>query len=270
MQSIKQIGNVDWTYNDIRNCIPDFLELYKQRPVRDNQGGMKSPHMFAVWFLLRQLNPKYVIESGVWKGQGTWLIEKALPDAQIFSIDPVLSYREYKSRRASYFSKDFSRIDWSCIPDKGRTVLFFDDHQNALERIRAGRESGFRHFIFEDNYPLDKGDCYSLKKVFQHAGHLPVKSGMSMLQFIRNRFKKNNQLYIAPNTEDARYLNQVLDIYYEFPPVIKKSITRWGDSWDDEIYPTPKPLFRDKENDTLSIFDQDALSYTWICYARIR
>lgn len=270
MQNLIQIGETGWTCDDIRNSIPEFLELYKQRPIQNNRGGMESPHMFATWFILKQINPEFVIESGVWKGLGTWLIEKTLPDAHVFSIDPELSHRKYKSSRVRYFNRDFSKLDWSFIPEKSKAVLFFDDHQNAFERVRAGRESGFRHFIFEDNYPAGIGDCYSLKKALQHAGHNPGKPETSLFKFIRNGFRKNIREQILPNTEDSRYLNEVLDIYYEFPPVIKKSITRWGDSWDDDRYPTPKPLFRDNENETLSEFDQDALSYTWICYARIR
>lgn len=164
MGNLIQIGDVNWTYDDIRQSIPNFLELYKQRPIWDNQGGMKSPHLFATRFILKQIKPEFVIDSGVCKGLGIWLIEKTLSDAHVFSIDPELSHRKYKSSRVHYFNRDFCKLDWSFIPEKSKAVLFFDEHQSAFERVWAGKESGFRHFIFKDNYPAGIGDCYSLKK----------------------------------------------------------------------------------------------------------
>ena len=63
----------------IINKVREFQALYQQRPVKDNMGGMLSPHLFNTWKYLTEIKPKVVIESGVWKGLGTWLIEKALP-----------------------------------------------------------------------------------------------------------------------------------------------------------------------------------------------
>ena len=136
MQEIKQIGEVSWTYDELRESLPEFLELYAQKPINNNQGGKKTPHMFATWFMLKKIQPKNVIESGIWKGQGTWLIEKTLPNTNIYSIDLNLSIREYVSNKVQYFDQDFSEIDWSCITDKNDTILFFDDHQNSLERLK--------------------------------------------------------------------------------------------------------------------------------------
>jgi len=271
MQEIKQIGNVDWTYEELRESILEFLELYKKKPLPDNEGGMKSPHMFATWFLLKKINPKNVIESGIWKGQGTWLIENILPNANIFSIDLKLSLRKYISNKVKYFDKDFFKIDWSIIPDKENTVIFFDDHQNAVERIRKGMTLGFKQYIFEDNYPKKQGDCYSLKKAFQHAGLDPADTGSKNIrQIIKNFIKPAKSTKVLPNSEDSDFLKNVLKIYYEFPPVFKKEKTRWLDNWNEEDYPTPEPLFEKPEQDYLNVFEKDATSYTWICYAKLK
>ena len=268
MQEIRELGEVSWTYDEIRNTIPDFLEIYKQKPIDDNQGGMKSPHMFATWFLLKKINPKNVIESGVWKGQGTWLIEKTLPDAKIYSIDLNLSKREYLSEKVMYFDTDFFNIDWSIIQEKENTILFFDDHQNAFERIKKCKGLGFKYYLFEDNYPSGPGDCYSLKKAFQHAGFEPDSKERGLSKIIKTLLGKTNR--VAPNSKDASYLKRVLEIYYEFPPVFIKKKTRWGDNWDGEIYPTPLPLYEEVEHDYLRVFREEADSYTWLCYAKIR
>lgn len=270
MQEIKQIGNVEWNYDEIRKSIPGFIELYKQKPIRDNQGGMKSPHMFATWFMLKKINPQNVIESGIWKGQGTWLIENTLPNANIFSIDINLSRRKYVSDRVKYFDNNFFDIDWSVISEKEDTVLFFDDHQNAIERIRKGKELGFKQYIFEDNYPAKQGDCYSLKKAFQHAGFYSKTGKQNIIQFIKNLIKPSRLKNILPNSKDSEYLKNLLDIYYEFPPVFKKEKTRWGDNWDNENYPTPDPLFENSEYAYLKLFEDEAIFYTWICFARLK
>lgn len=68
MQKVKSLGDSPGTNEEIRNSIPEFLTLYEKRPMKDNAGGMSSPHMFATWFMLKKLQPKYVIESGVWRG----------------------------------------------------------------------------------------------------------------------------------------------------------------------------------------------------------
>ena len=63
----------------------------------------------------KKIKPKFVIESGVWKGQSTWLIEKTLPKAKILALDVKLNKREYisKSKNVIYSNKDFKFLDQS-------------------------------------------------------------------------------------------------------------------------------------------------------------
>jgi hypothetical protein len=271
MQHINQIGELSWGYSEMRDAIAEFMELYSNRPVSLNDGGMKTPHMFATWFMLKKLKPEIVIESGVWKGQGTWLIEQALPDAKLYCIDLNLGYREFISESATYFEQDFEIIDWSFIESKDRALLFFDDHQNALNRIRKGKILGFKHFIFEDNYPALQGDCYSLKKAFQHAGFTPQKiENIGLKQKIKSFFGNNSMNDIEPNPDDANFLNDALDVYYEFPPLFKRELTRWNDKWDDENYPTPDPLFKNDSKVLYPLLFEEAIYYTWICYCKLK
>ena len=82
-----------WNKEDILEELKLFIELYKNRPIKTNIHGMMFPHMFAVFFILRKLKPEFIIESGVYKGQSTWLIEKTLPQTEILSIDINLKQR---------------------------------------------------------------------------------------------------------------------------------------------------------------------------------
>ena len=266
-EGVTEIGNVDWNNSDILDSLDDFIEIYKKRPILDNTGGMKAPHLFATWFMLKRLNPEVVIESGVWKGLGTWLIEKALPEAKIYAIDPCPHFKEYISPNAEYLTEDFGKTDWSKISNKGKTALFFDDHQDALKRIKEANSFGFKHLIFEDNYPPSQGDCYSLRKVFAGVGFSPKKLKIKGLRSFLRYFSREGR--IRPNSSDGDYLERNLEVYYEFPPVYKPDITRWGDPWTDQKYPTKMAFFDSKLPEKLSFFQEEGQFYTWICYAKI-
>ena len=72
-----EIGAPPWSRSEILDHIDEFAALYADRPVKENRGGMKAPHLFALWFIARKLAPDLIVESGVWKGQSTWLLENA-------------------------------------------------------------------------------------------------------------------------------------------------------------------------------------------------
>ena len=88
-----------WSEEEIVEEIKVFNQIYKERPIIENLHGMRFPHMFATYFILKKIKPDFVIESGIYKGQSTWLIEKTLPNAKILSIDLDLSQRIYISKK---------------------------------------------------------------------------------------------------------------------------------------------------------------------------
>lgn len=275
MGKVVTIGKPPWSDHEMLSNLEAFASLYEDRPIEDNTGGMKSPHMFLAWFVLQRLQIKTIIESGVWLGQGTWFFERACPDAELHCIDPDLARIQYRSKRATYYDRDFSTIDWRHL-DKERTVAFFDDHQNAYERVKTAKRFGFKHLIFEDNYPPSQGDCYSLKKAFMHSGFTNTHRSLKrrFRETVR-RVQGKNPIHIPsnevpPNDGDANYLEDNLDIYCELPPVFKTEVTRWSDTWDAETYPTVEPLLRSQSHQYQKIFFDDATSYTWMCYAKLR
>jgi hypothetical protein len=280
---VVQIGNPPWTRSEMLGALDDFARLYANRPIQDNQGGMKAPHMFAVWFMVSRLSPDLIVESGVFKGQSTWLLEQACPTAELVCIDVFLGRREYISRTASYSDRDFGEHDWSRVTD--RSLVFFDDHQDAYKRLQLCRWFGFKHVIFEDNYPLARGDCYSLKQAFSGTGSYaaPLRKttsshGISRRLLRRLARSRRSDEIAQPshggaqgdNDFHALFLYNNLQVYYEFPPVLKTQQTRWGDEWSDSAYPTPEPLLDGPTKPGHAAFLAEALSYTWICYARLR
>jgi len=244
-----------WSREDLINHLPEFANLYSQRPISDNNGGMKSPHMFPAWFIVKKLKPKFLIESGVWKGLGTWFFEQASPESKIISIDPEPRYRVYTSKNAIYNTEDFLDIDWSWITSSNDVLVFFDDHQNCLPRIKRCKELNFNKIIVEDNYPFQQGDCYTPKKILSNKNYIIDVAGQ------RRLYEKND--------EDFNLLESLLSVYQEMPPIFKDDVTRWGSPWDDE-YPTPEPLLQHFASLLYPEFYKEKLDYTWICYMEIK
>lgn len=243
-----------WTREDLLNSLAEFSVLYSNRPIKDNNGGMKSPHMFPAWFIVKKLKPKILIESGVWKGLGTWFFEQASPTTQIISIDPEPRFRIYTSQNATYYTEDFLNIDWSWITSPDDVLVFFDDHQDCLPRIKKCRELNFNKIIVEDNYPPQQGDCYTPKKILSDQNYVINQAG--------------NKFYYQKNDSNLKYLKYVLSLYQEMPPIFKSKFTRWGDAWDDN-YPTPEPLMLDFAASLYPEFYSEKLDYTWICYMEL-
>jgi hypothetical protein len=265
------IGTPPWTRAQMIEALPAFAAVYARRPIRDNRGGMGAPHLFLAWFALRALRPEVVVESGVLRGLGTWLIEQAAPSARIECIEPRPRAIAYRSPRARYHREDFSRLDWRELP-RERTVLFFDDHQDALARVRLCARLGLRHLLCEDNYPPGRGDCYSLKQAFAGAGFTPPPPAGSLLRRVARRLlgRGATGVPVPPGGRDARDLRELLEVYEELPPPFRVSDTRFGDAWEGARYATPAPLLDAAHDPFQRVLLDEARSYTWLCYARLR
>ena len=259
-QPIRELGRAPFARETMKERLPEFLRSFAERPIKENLGGMRAPHLFAAWFMVQTLEPTHVVESGVFKGLGTWLLERAAPGARLYCIDPDPGSIVYRSPRAEYFTRDFSELRWD-LPRES-TLLFFDDHQDALARVEFAERQGFVHLIFEDNYPAGQGDCYSLKKALMgEAVPAPKSLGRRALRALSGP---------TPAEQDpAAYLERTLDTYFEFPPVRRAAKTRWGDDWSDEAYPTP-PTLLDDAPAADDAFVTEAQAYTWMCYAKLK
>lgn len=241
-----------WSADEIREALDEFYFLYQCRPIRVNDGGMKSSHMLSAWFMIKKLKPEFLIESGVWFGQGTWFFEKASPSTQIISIDPFLEQRQYISDKVEYTTKDFLESDWSHI-NKDNAFVFFDDHQNFLERFKHCCNIGFKRMAWEDNYPYCRGDCLSPKKILSNRDWL--------LSVPQQKLR-----WIPKNDDDFDYLNKNIKTYQEMNPIFRDTLTRWGDEWDDEKYPTNEPLLSFDQAEKYPIYFEERRDYTWLCY----
>lgn len=222
-----------WGEEEILNELEIFKNLYESRPIKENIHGMRFQHMLATYFILKKLNPSYVIESGVFKGQSTWLIENTLPDSKILSIDINLNQREYISKKVKYSNIDFKYQDFSNIPKD--TLVFLDDHVNHYERLQQAKFFNIKNIIFEDNYPPGKGDFYTLNHAINNSGFNHKYTKLSLLktffifskELIKKVFSKKHYIHsekikfrlrdYPPNESDFKNIEENIKTYFEFP-----------------------------------------------------
>jgi len=246
--------NEKFTRNFMLENIKDFHNLYIEKPIKDNTGGMKSAHIFPVWLLLKSIQPEFIIESGVYQGAGTWFLEDASPSSKIISIDPKPQQRKYTSNAVTYLTDDFLDINWDFI-DTTNTLLFLDDHQNSIQRIKYAHSIGIKKVIVEDNYPSNRGDCYSPKKVLSQKPYVIEKNG--------------KKTWYEPNQQDYNFIIENTNIYQEFPPLFKDKLTRWGDEWSGDVYETHDQLLLNNQAILYPDFYLERRDYTWLCYLEL-
>ncbi len=262
------IGSVPWTDAEMRAAFPEFKDVYVRRPIAENTYGMKAPHAFLIWFIISKLKPDLIVESGVYKGLGTWLMEQACPEASMVCLDIDFGNLEYRSQKAEYHEKDLSLVDFG-DRDLSNSVVFLDDHQDALMRLQQLHWKGFKRAIFEDNYPSGHGDCYSIKKMMENAGFTALRPEVKPLRerlkaAIANKVEGCQAEDIPANDTHRNELVRNLKTIYEGPPLFRTKETRWGTPWTDENYPTKPALIDDDD------LKEEAQFYTWMTYVELK
>jgi hypothetical protein len=114
-------------------------------------------------------------------------------------------------------------------------LAHFDDHQDAIDRVRFCKKEGIRYVVFTDNYPYQMGDCRSLKRGFEEP-------------------------------QASHYLHSALSVYFEFPPLLRTPNHRNNHPW---IWPTPNPLFA-SAGELPPVAVEDTTGYTWFCFAELK
>lgn len=255
-----------------------FLNLYNDRPIKFNHGGMKINHMFWLYYVLKTIKPSCVIESGGGSGQSSWMIRNCLKETTIFSFDP-LPKPVYVDEAINYFYGDrfvdFSLVNWDKYKiDKKETFILFDDHQSAFKRILQMDKLGFKHACFDDNMPYG-GDNYNIKTLFKD-----FKKDEKVF-FMDNFGNVKKEISIEKHFANRRVFENLVRFYHEFEPILKQN--KYGqmrdriegkflfdrytkEQWDNMCKP---PLFKSiKEiNETCININQDlAPEFDFYCF----
>lgn len=155
------LGNLAGNSFNFISEVEKFMTLYASRPSKENKGGSGFHNSFWLFLFARTLNPKLIIESGVWKGHTSWLLEQACPDATILGFDINLRNLEYKNGKVKFYEQDWSEYQFGSVEPE-QSLVFFDCHVNHAKRILEAHDRGFRHLLFDDNPPVHKLYGYGL------------------------------------------------------------------------------------------------------------
>lgn len=278
---IMQIGKAPFDDEHIRSELAHFQTAMKDFEKKGNKYGTQAPHQFALFCFVRWLKPKHIIESGAYKGLGTWLLRKAAPEAQIIVISPeqpalyVDAHSDSKYYTETKF-QDFTELEdeWKNL-DKDRTLVFFDDHQSGFLRTKQAAAVGFRHIVFDDNYSPGKGDNFSIKMALDGEGVLHKLLGAT--PEFRDNFNDAKKYRVLSPEELSQYaqeLKSILKVYYEFPPLWDLASTNRF-QFPPEKYRafTKSAILRDGE-DSKKYFApraraSQATAYTHMCYLEV-
>ena len=285
----------------LRKNLSEFLKIYNNRPIKNNDSGMKIDHCYGIYCLLKKIKPKYVIESGVWKGQTTWLIKQALKKAIIYSIDLDLTNRSIIYKDVKYLKKDISEFNWKKL-NKDKTLIIFDDHVCFSKRLKFLRDNNFRHIIFDDNVPNGFLWYYTPKMIVENQilikrEFIKYSNFSRVIKFLykflfRTKYKNciiNFNLKFMKITfppfinktlkKDFNLFKNNLIKYYEFPPIIrfnfKKRFKKVIENFDTELkeknYIVKKPITNLKKLKLeKNLINELNAQYSNLCYIKLK
>ena len=133
----------------------DFFNVYSHRSLVDNSGGSGFHNSFWLFLFTRAFNPNLIVESGIWKGHTTWLLQQANPNSRIIGFDINMKQLEFESDKVVYINNDWDNYQFAKF-DPENALVFFDCHVNHAKRILEAHKKGFKHLIFDDNPPIYK------------------------------------------------------------------------------------------------------------------
>lgn len=238
---------------DYSKYLDEFIDNVYDGFISENNGGMKSPGMFVLYAILKEENPDVVIESGVWKGQGTKVIREAVgEECKIICLEPRILYGHQDDGDTDYYIgeefKDFSQLDLKEYKEE-KIVAIFDDHINAVKRLEESKMKEVDSVIFNGNYPVSCGSNVSLEHVvkkdkrFMKSVKNPEESVKKVKEMIKEykiypnifpcRIKTGEGYFNCESyfKEEQTYndIGQLKDIVYKYKPLYdEKESYRWN------------------------------------------
>ena len=138
---------------DLLKNIKLYDQLFKEKPISDLTGGMGYNNGLILYIIFCHFKPSVAIESGVWRGFTTYLIDNAiLDDSKLYCFDIDLSRNEFFSKKAIYFENDitlFKELDLKKVD-----IAFFDDHISIYERLKLCFKNKIGIVILDDDVSL--------------------------------------------------------------------------------------------------------------------
>ncbi len=135
---------------DIQQYIAAYNQVFKQITISNLHGGMGYNNGLLVYCFTKVVNPDAVVESGVWRGFSTALLDAAsTPQTKLYCFDINLSKVEHRSPKARYFEHDIEGFQEPIVGNKILALL--DDHVSHYDRLQWCRTKGIPYIIADDD-----------------------------------------------------------------------------------------------------------------------
>jgi len=228
---------------DYGKYLDEFMDNVYDGFLSENNGGMKSPDMFTMYVMLKELEPDVVVESGVWKGQGTKIIREAVgEDCKIICLEPRILFGYQDDGDTEYHMgenfKDFSELDLNEYKEE-KIVAVFDDHINAVKRLEECKLKELDYAIFNDNYPLNCGSHVTLEHVINKDERF-MKSVKNAEESIKKVKEMMKEYKIYPNIFPGQI--KTGEGYFDCESYFKEPFKK------EDVVEKYKPLYEEKES----------------------
>ena len=152
---------------------------YKLNPIENNSGGIGYNNSLYLYVFLKNIKINLMIESGVWQGFTSYIIDNAKKGIKNIKFDINFDKLIYKSNQAEYNEFDIKEYNFKNKKKYLKnSVAFFDDHYSQLDR-----------FLLSDNLeiPFTFDDDLTYEAI--HSDGWPALPTISM---IRKKIKNLN------------------------------------------------------------------------------
>lgn len=140
--------NLKFEEDKLQKYINNFYKFYIKEKFNID-GGMGFNNMLFLHLFIKATQPNTIIESGVYKGNTTKVIEiSSKKSTKIYCCDINYSNLEYKSKKAKYFEKDLSLCNLNLTK---KTLVFFDDHISHYDRLIFSIKNKIDFLILDDD-----------------------------------------------------------------------------------------------------------------------
>ncbi len=146
-------NGIDFDKQILLSNIEQYENLYREVKINNLNGGMGYNNGLFIYILICHFKPNVVLESGVWKGFSTYLIDNAIDHkSKIYCFDINLANREFLSTKAVYFESELSFIN--NIDYKSVDFAFFDDHVSIYDRLKFCIKNKIELVVVDDDVSL--------------------------------------------------------------------------------------------------------------------
>jgi hypothetical protein len=203
--------------------VKDFLDGYEGNPAAGARRTTAVGSRLWLFILARAVDPKVIVESGVYKGASLVTLRRAVPTAALYGFDIDLSNCMVKDPAITLHEGDWSQS----FPESasGEDLCYFDDHINNCLRVREAYDLGFRHLIFDDS--PDIGELHLWRYPGVPTIQMVVNKTLEIGEWVEWTWRKQ-KLHFVYREEDTHGAADLVETVMQLPSVTALTGRRTG------------------------------------------